>query len=223
MCSNFEPIKLDRAHWVEQQLKTRLPQAEWKPHVHKFHLAPFVYLENGIMRCELGHFGIIPPWVDPNERKKLNTYNARTETVDSKKSYRPSWLERKFGIVLAERFYEPLYDESGKRSKPTAIYRSDGQPTAIATIWESFEDEDTGKTMRSFSMLTVNADTHPLMSKFHSPEDEKRSVVVIENEYLEDWLTATHSDAANLLKLSPDGYLTADLSKPISPQLSIFD
>lgn len=71
-------------------------------------------------------------------------------------------------------------------------------------------------------MLTVNADTHPFMSHFHQPDDEKRSVVVVENANLNNWLNAAHEEARDLLKLSPDGYLNADLSEPNSNQLSIF-
>lgn len=225
MCSNFEPIKLDRAKWVEDQLNCSLPEEEWEDHAFNYYQAPFVYIENGFTKCVLSRFGLLPPWVKPGERKKFtqNTYNARTETVEIRDSYKSPWRKRNFGLVLAERFYEPLYDESGKHSKQTAIYRSDGQPTAIAAIWESFLDKVSGKTIRSFSMLTVNATAHHLMSKFHNPKDEKRSVVVIQNQDLNTWLHATHEQANQLIKLSPDGFLTADLSTPVSNQLSMFD
>lgn len=33
--------------------------------------------------------------------------------------------------------------------------------------------------MNVMSMVTVNADTHPLMSRMHKPGDEKRSVVIL--------------------------------------------
>lgn len=224
MCSNFEPIKHTQSSWAKEKLGCELPQLEWKPHVFSYYLAPFVFLEEGIVRCELGHFGLIPRWTDPEERSAFaqKTYNARTETVEIRKSYRSPWKHRKFGLVLADCFYEPLYDVSGKRSKPTAIYRSDQEPTAIASIWESFTDEATGEIIRSFSMLTVNADMHPLMSHFHKPNEEKRSVVVIENNDLDRWLNASHDQAKELIKLSQDGYLEADLSPPGISQLSIF-
>jgi putative SOS response-associated peptidase YedK len=225
MCSNFEPIRLDRAKWVEDHFKCSLPEVEWEEHVFNYYQAPFVYLEDDIVKCDLGLFGLLPPWVKAKERKKYaqKTYNARTETVNIRDSYRSPWKKRNFGLVLAQRFYEPLYDESGTRSKPTAIFRSDGEPTAISAIWESFIDRDSGEVIRSFSMLTVNATAHPLMSKFHKPKEEKRSVVVIENQNLTAWLNATHAEANKLIKLSPDGYLSADFSKPVSNQLSMFD
>ncbi|MFD0913872.1 SOS response-associated peptidase family protein [Methylophilus luteus] len=224
MCSNYEPIKHTQSNWVRNNLGCDLPESEWKEHVFKYYLAPFVFFEDGVTRCELGHFGLIPRWTDPEERSAFaqKTHNARTETVEIRKSYRSPWKQRRFGLVLADNFYEPLYDISGKRSKPTPIYRSDREPTAIASIYESFTDEATGEIIRSFSMLTVNADKHPLMSHFHKPNEEKRSVVVIEDRDLHNWLNATHEEARVLLKLSPNGYLDADLTEPNSNQLSIF-
>lgn len=224
MCSNYEPIKHTQSSWVKSNLGCDLPEAEWKEHVYKYHLAPFVFLEDGAIRCELGHFGLIPRWTDPEERSAFaqKTYNARTETLEIRKSYRSPWKQRRFGLVLADCFYEPLYDLSGKRSKPTAIYRSDREPTAIASLYEIFTDEATGEIIRSFSMLTVNADNHPLMSHFHKPTEEKRSVVVVDNTDLKNWLNATHDQAKALIKLSPDGFLVADQTPPANSQLSIF-
>jgi hypothetical protein len=33
------------------------------------------------------------------------------------------------------------------------------------------------------TMLTINTDNHPFMSQFYKPEDEKRSIVVIEPQH----------------------------------------
>lgn len=92
----------------------------------------------------------------------------------------------------------------------TGIYRSDGEPTAIASIWERIVDKQTGEVLMSFSMLTVNADHHDLMKRFHKPTDEKRSVVIVENSDFMRWLTADHQQANDLIRLSQDGYLKAD-------------
>lgn len=118
--------------------------------------------------------------------------------------------ERIFGIILIERFYEPFY-ETGIAVR-TGLYRSDGQPTAIASIGERIIDRETGEVLMSFSMLTVNADQHSLMKRFHKPEDEKRSVVVVENNHFMDWLHATNEQAKDMIKLSRDGYLEANFS-----------
>ena len=33
--------------------------------------------------------------------------------------------------------------------------------------------------LASFTMLTINADAHPLMRRFHRPDDEKRMLVLL--------------------------------------------
>ena len=43
-------------------------------------------------------------------------------------------------------------------------------------------------------MLTINADEHPLMQRFHKPGDEKRSVVVLHEDDWKSWLEAEREE-----------------------------
>lgn len=208
MCSNFEAIKIKHAGWVKQNFGCDLPVEEWRPETFPTYVAPFIYQEKGQTKCDLASFGLIPHWAKDKKKFGTKTYNARSETVAEKPSYRSAWKERRFGLILTERFFEPCY-ESGKAIR-TGIYRTDGEPTAIASIWERIIDKKTGEVLMSFSMLTVNADKHDLMKRFHKPTDEKRSVVVIKNSDIMKWLTANHQQAIDLIRLSDNGYLKAD-------------
>lgn len=67
-------------------------------------------------------------------------------------------------------------------------------------------DRQTGEVVESYAMLTVNADSHPLMSRMHKPDlklptdqQDKRSVVAIEKNQVDQWLRGTIADAVNLL------------------------
>ena len=83
------------------------------------------------------------------------------------------------------------------------------QPAAIASIWKRIIDKSTGEVLMSFSMLTINASGHEVMQHFHRPTDEKRSVVVLnENDYL-PWLHADTTQAKSMLSLAPVGVLTS--------------
>ncbi len=85
-------------------------------------------------------------------------------------------------------------------------------PPGIASIWERFVDTETGEIIFSFSMLTINAEGHPVMKHFHKPEDEKRSVVVLnDNQYLA-WLSANTNQAREMLKLAPDSFLKSEVA-----------
>ena len=59
-------------------------------------------------------------------------------------------------------------------------------------------------------MLTINADSHPLMSRMHKPDpklpadvQDKRSVIPIEQEDIEQWWAGTQAQAQSLLRLAP--------------------
>ena len=73
------------------------------------------------------------------------------------------------------------------------------QPFAIACLWDKWTDPETATNVFSFSMLTVNADQHPLMRQFHKPGDEKRTPVIIKPELHEHWLSVDVQTAQELM------------------------
>ena len=65
-------------------------------------------------------------------------------------------------------------------------------------------------------MLTINADADPLMSRMHKPDpklpddqQDKRSVVVVEPDDFEAWLTGSIDDARALTRLAPTAVYVA--------------
>ena len=143
-------------------------------------------------------FGLIPSWAkDDGFGRK--TYNARSETVSDKPSYKHAWTQRHYALALADAFYEPCY-ESGKAVR-AKIQQVNREPMAIASIWDTWTEPETGELIVSFSMLTIEAGKHPLMNRCHKPEDEKRTVVPLRPELFHDWLNATPDTARSLLNL----------------------
>lgn len=217
MCSNYTPIKVNNEPWVKHHFNCPLPNAQWREEAYPTYPAPFVYLDEGKPRCELAQFGLVPHWATDKKKFGLKTYNARSETVAEKPSYRAAWKECRFGLAIMENFYEPNW-ETGKAVR-WRIKRSDGEPIAVASIWERITDKETGEIICSFSMLTVNATGHEVMKHFHRVEDEKRSIVVLkETEYL-DWLYANHDQATSLLNLAPSGFLMSEAAPRLKPNL----
>lgn len=143
-----------------------------------------------------GCFGLMPHWAKPDLYR--HTYNARSETVAEKPSFRAAWKQQQFCIIPAQSIYEPNY-ESGKAVR-WRISRADGEPFGIAGIWER-RMNDEGPARWSFSMLTINADEHPLMRRFHKPGEEKRMIVVIEPQDTAQWLgVRTEAEARAMLQ-----------------------
>jgi putative SOS response-associated peptidase YedK len=210
MCSNYEAISRKNSTWIKTQFNCELPSEEWRSEIYPTYSSPFIYIDNGKPKCELAQFGLVPHWASDKKKFGLKTYNARSETVHEKPSYRSAWKERRFGLILMESLYEPNW-ETGKAIR-WKIKRADNEPVAVASIWERFIDKDTGEIIFSFSMLTVNATGHEIMKHFHKPEDEKRSVVVLNNQEYISWLNANHTQARELLSLAPDGFLNSEPS-----------
>lgn len=140
-------------------------------------------------------FGLIPSWAKDTKIVR-STYNARAETVGEKPSFRSAWQHGQLCIIPAEVLYEPCY-ETGKAVR-WAIRRADGKPMGIAGLWERKLDE-TGEPTWSMTMLTINADYHPLMRRFHKPEDEKRTVVILPDDAWGDWLRTKSENTARAL------------------------
>lgn len=131
-----------------------------------------------------GLFGLVPHWSTDTKITK-STYNARSETVATKPSFRDAVKKQQRCIIPAQAIYEPDW-RSGK-ALSTAIEGTDGEMLGIAGLWSSWKSPK-GEIIFSYTMLTINADTHALMNQFHKPADEKRMVVILEPDRYDDWL-----------------------------------
>lgn len=195
MCTNFTPTR--RAQWVKDTLGVDLPSG-YSDETFPGYLAPLVVKSHQSARvaCGLARFGLIPAWAK-DDKISRHTYNARSETAAEKPSYRAAWRQRQFGLVLVDNFFEPSY-ESG-RAVRWKIERASGDPFGIACLWDRWTDPASDQRVVSFSMLTVNADDHPVMKQFHKPGDEKRTPVILAPELHDAWLSADTAQALELM------------------------
>jgi putative SOS response-associated peptidase YedK len=159
----------------------------------------------GPMEAVAGLFGLLPHWAkDPKLAR--NTFNARSETVHEKPSFRDAWRRGQHCIIPADAIFEPDW-RSGK-AVATRISRADGEPMGIAGLWSSWRSAE-GDTVWSFTMLTINADAHPLMRHMHRPNEEKRMVVILPEAAQQDWLDAPAQQSMALLQPYPADRLAA--------------
>ena len=200
MCSNYEfPSKkrLSLLDIHEEQL-----ELEMKPHVYPLYPAPIIMKGADEFELDIAKFGLIPYWAKELKFGR-HTYNARTESVATKPSFRNAWKKNQFALVPVDTFYEPKYIDG----KPHwyGISREDGNPFTVAAIYE--DAVIGGEKIRSFSMLTINSDDHPFMKQFHGPDDEKRSIIVIPEESRQDWLHCNHEHASDFFFEMKDEFI----------------
>jgi len=147
----------------------------------------------------LGIYGLVPHW-SKVLKIKFDTYNARIETVTRLPSYRDPWRKARHCIVPAAAFYEP--DHRGGKPIQTRFERKDGKHMGIAGLWDTWRSPE-GLDIFSFTMLTLNADDHPLMKNYHRKEEEKRMVVILPEDRYDDWLQAKASESLDFIQQYP--------------------
>lgn len=209
MCADFTP---NRPKQIEDHFSVRPSQLDLPPEAWPGYMAPILRGSHevpGELEIAPAMFGMVPHWAD--HKLARQTYNARTETVATKPSFRSAWKRKQFCIIPAANFFEPNY-ETGKPVR-WRIERADGAPVAIAGIWE-YRPAD---QLLSFSMLTINADGHPLMQRFHKPDDEKRMVMILDPEQYQGWLAGSLVTEEEVYRQYPADLLVAQ-PDPLPPR-----
>ena len=212
MCTKYQSPS-ERA--LQQHFHTA-PVVDW-PGAAMYPRAPGVFIRPlrtaAGLACLLGRWGLIPSFANTAD-VHFATYNARFEELLDKPSYRMPWLRGQRCLIPADSFDEPCW-ETG-RNVWWRFRRRDGVPWALAGLWNAWIDRTTGESIESYTMLTVNADEHPLMRRMHKPDpafaanaQDKRSVVAIDREAYEHWLYGSLADATALVQAPPMDWIEA--------------
>ena len=185
----------------------------------------------------VGQWGLTPDGSDSlrplNKRtgRTLSTNNARWGGSEPEAwSFKGPWLRGQRCIIPVEDFDEPYWG-TGKNIW-WRFRRADGQPLAIAGLWNEWTDPRTGEVIPSYTMLTINCNTHPLLCLMHRPDvgpdkqplpahqQDKRTIVTLEQQHLETWLHGTPEEAAALIQLpGPDLYAHGPAEAEVQAQL----
>jgi len=212
MCNRYvAPAQGDiERHW---QLGARQPVGRCAPGVYPRAPGPFIRAaksslgEPGPRELVVGQWALIPHFAK-TPKLSYQTNNARSEELAQKASYRGPWQRGQRCVIPAWVFDEPCW-ETG-RNVWWSFRRADGQPWGLAGLWNTWTDPATGEVVESYTMLTLNADAHPLMQRMHKPDpklgpeqQDKRSVIPIELANVDTWLFGNQQEAARLLQLAP--------------------
>ncbi len=157
----------------------------------------------------VGQFGFVPQWVKSASDAKLRStkmVNARSETVTTSNNFRDAWLAGHRCIVPMMAFFEDDW-RSGK-AVPTRITRVDGKPMGVAGIWERWAKD--GTEIISFTLLTVNANSHALLHRYQQNGNEKRMPVILGEGAYDAWLNTKPEKAREFMRAYSASLLTAN-------------
>jgi putative SOS response-associated peptidase YedK len=206
MCTNYKPSSRD---FIGNYVDLSEPfVGDWPEETYRDYAAPIIRSEAaGKADLLIATYSMIPKAHLPPDRKSWDTMNARAETIGQKPSFSKAWRQGQTCLIPTAWFYEPNY-ESGKAER-WAIGMADESEFCVAGIWRQWQEEEGGQSF-SFTQITVNADSHPLMKRFHKPGDEKRSVVIVPKSEYGAWLDCRDPELArSMLNLYPPELMKA--------------
>jgi len=157
----------------------------------------------------IGQFGFVPQWVKSASDAKLRStkmVNARSETVTTSNNFRDAWLASQRCIVPMMAFFEDDW-RSGK-AVPTRITRVDGKPMGVAGLWERWAKD--GTEIISFTLLTVNANSHALLHRYQQNGNEKRMPVILGEGAYDAWLNTKPEKAREFMRTYSAQLLTSN-------------
>ncbi len=164
---------------------------------------PAIRVADDDRRVSLLHWGLVPFWA---KDKKIGNrmINARAETLAEKPAFRAAFKRRRC-LVLADGFYEWQKVDGGK--VPHFIYATDGNPFAMAGLWERWKpkDDPDAEPLESCTIVTTGANA------FMKPLHHRMPAILMPDDY-EAWLDPANEDNASLASMlgpARDGMLAA--------------
>jgi putative SOS response-associated peptidase YedK len=183
----------------------------------------------GVRLAESMQWGLVPSWAKHlSVGSKLT--NARSDTVADKSSFRSAFRERRC-IIPASGYYE-WQSLGSKLKQPWHLFRANGDPLALAGIWEHWTAPD-GAVLESCAIIT--SDANQFTQEFHD-----RMPVILAKENWSMWLDPNYNYPVALTKLlvpCPDEWLgrtavstlvnnvkndSPDCIRPVQPERTLF-
>ena len=208
---------------LEKRFNVKAPEGfDIKPNYNVVPGSQSVVIANDNPRqLDLMRFGLTPFWA----KKPMMMINARAEG-DHNQENDPTYSGAK-GIITKPSFRKPIRSQrclvladcfiegttKEKLSKPFAVYLKEKErPFALAGIWDSWANPETGEIIKSFAIITTVANELLRMIPHH------RSPVIIPRSREQAWLydDLPLADITGMLRPYPANLMNA---YPISPAI----
>ncbi|WFU13183.1 SOS response-associated peptidase (plasmid) [Rhizobium sp. CB3090] len=142
-------------------------------------------------------WGFIPAWAKDAGRPVIN---ARAEGISTSGMFKHSYKSKRCLVPINGFFEWKDMHGTGKNKKPYAIAMKSGEPFALAGIWSSRRNRDTGLDEKTFAIITCAP--NEMMAQIHD-----RMPVILHPEDYERWLSS-EPDPYDLMRPFPSELMT---------------
>jgi putative SOS response-associated peptidase YedK len=146
--------------------------------------------KDGRFKVSMAGWGLVPRW-SKDGKVKVNTFNARDDSLQSDKPMFRAPFERQRCLLIATSFVE-YADRSGRKA-PIEVIPRGGHPYFYAGLWDSWGHGD--EEIETCAMVTT--EPNELISPIHS-----RMPAILDEEEALVWLSpdAPRSELLGLLR-----------------------
>ena len=214
MCGRFTLTRRD-FDALAAELGAEAPPDVGSLYRPRYNIAPTNWhwlLRNEHERRELlpARWGLVNSWAK-DAKGAARQINARSETAPKSRAYRPAFLARRCAIP-ADGFFDWIGAQAARR--PIWFHAPDGALMLFAGLYESWLDPDTNEWIRTFTILTTDA--NETVAPVHD-----RMPVILPSERVDDWLFVPAEEreryaetVAGLLRPAEAGVLVATEVSP---------
>lgn len=96
-------------------------------------------------------------WFSKDSKTSFSTINARAEGLRTAASYKEAFAKVRRCLVPASGYFEWTGPKSDRQ--PQYFTRADGQPMAIAGLWDRWRSKDKSETKETFTIVTTEPST----------------------------------------------------------------
>lgn len=156
-------------------------------HSPRFNIAPTqtiagMRIDDGKRSLQGFYWGLLPSWAK-SRKMAYSTFNARSETIQSKPAFRSVFPKNRM-IIISDSFYE--WAHVNKEKQPYRFRVKSKDVFGFAGLFDVWKDPD-GELVQSCTIITTEPNS--LTEKVHD-----RMPVILEGEDLEMWLNPEIKD-----------------------------
>lgn len=180
---------------------------------HAFSFPELAAICSGYSTVRFLKWGLIPSWVRNASGAasiRTKTFNARSESLDSKHSFSSSFKSKRC-IIPVRGFYE--WQHAGRMKIPWYIYSADGGILSLAGLYSRWFSKENGEIVETCSIITTGA--NEMMAAIHN--SKKRMPAVLDRNDEQPWINPDSSPAflSEMLRPCPEDVLAAHTIAPL--------
>jgi putative SOS response-associated peptidase YedK len=156
-------------------------------------------------------WGLVNSWAD-NAANASKNINARSETVENRRTFREAFMERRC-VVPADGFFEWTGPKTARQ--PTWFHREDSSLIMFAGLYERWQPSP-HQWETTFTILTTDANS--VLRNYHD-----RMPVILADRDADDWMDPRAPDPLALKKLLVPAPADLLIATPVSPEVNNVD